>query len=168
LDAISRWSAEKKLLLNLRKLQAILILNSAVGMVLPSLFLSMEEIPWYDAVTDRGVVMDGRLHFDRQVTKGCSWVYATLHRLLLLKFLTPKRVRLKLCKAFLLSYFFYCDVAFSHLSSIYTADVCRWFSIAVLNMYLIFVIVTTYTQAGMSSWLCLFLIIMIFLFFCSF
>jgi hypothetical protein len=119
LDAISRWSAEKKLLLNLRKLQAILNLNSAVGMVLPSLFLSMEEIPWYDAVIDRGVVIDGRLHFDRQVTKVCSWVYATLHRLLLLKFLTPKRVILKLCKAFLLSYFFYCDVIFSHLSSIH-------------------------------------------------
>jgi hypothetical protein len=36
----------------------------------------------------------------------------------LLKFLTPKRVRLKLCKARLLPYFFYCDVVFSYLSSV--------------------------------------------------
>jgi hypothetical protein len=48
----------------------------------------------------------------------CSKVYATLHRLHLLKFLTPKRVRLKLCKALFLSYFFYCDIVCSHLSSI--------------------------------------------------
>jgi hypothetical protein len=92
-------SAENGLLLNPRNSQAILISNSAVGMVLPSLFLSTEEIPWCDAVTDLGVVMDGRLRFDRQVTKVCSRVYATLHGLRLLKFLTPKRVRLKLCKA---------------------------------------------------------------------
>jgi hypothetical protein len=39
----------------------------------------MEEIPWWEAVTDLGVVTDGRLRFDRQV------FYATLHRLRLLK-----------------------------------------------------------------------------------
>jgi hypothetical protein len=80
--------------------------------------LGTEEIPWCDAVTELGVVIDGRLRFDRQVTKVCSRVYATLHRLLLLKFLTPKRVRLKLCKAWLLPCFFYCDIVFSHLSFI--------------------------------------------------
>jgi hypothetical protein len=65
LAAISRWSAENRLLLNPRKSQAILISNYAVGMVLPSLFLGTEEIPWCDAVTDLGVVIDGRLRFDR-------------------------------------------------------------------------------------------------------
>jgi hypothetical protein len=39
LGAISRWSDENGLLFNHRKIQAILISNSAVGMVLPSLFL---------------------------------------------------------------------------------------------------------------------------------
>jgi hypothetical protein len=118
LAAIYRWSAENGLLLLLNpcKLQAILISNSAVGMVLSSLFLGTEQIPWCDAITDLGVVIDGRLCFDRQVTKVCSRVYATLHRLLLLKFLTPKQVRLKLSKALLLPYFFYCDVVFSHMS----------------------------------------------------
>jgi hypothetical protein len=82
-------------------------------MVLPSLFLGTEEIPWCDAVSDLGVVIDGRLCFDRQVTKVYLRFNATLHRLRLLKFLTPKRVRLKLCKALLLPYFFYCDVVFS-------------------------------------------------------
>jgi hypothetical protein len=46
-------------------------------MMLPSLFLGTEEIPWYDAVTDLELVIDGRLRFDRQVTKECSTVYAT-------------------------------------------------------------------------------------------
>jgi hypothetical protein len=64
------------------------------------------------------MVIDGRLCFDRQVTKICSRAYATLHILRLLKFLNPKRVRLKLCNALLLPYFFYCDVVFSHLSSV--------------------------------------------------
>jgi hypothetical protein len=82
------------------------------------MFLGMEEIPLCDAVTDLGVVIDGRLRFDRQVTKLCSKINTTRHRLHLLKFLTPKRVRLKLCKALLLPYFFYCDVVLSHLSSV--------------------------------------------------
>jgi hypothetical protein len=86
-------------------------------MVLPSLFESTEEIPWCDAVTHLGVVTDGRRRFDRQVTKVCSRAYATLHRLRLLKFLTPKRVRLKLCKALLLRYFFYYDIIFSQASA---------------------------------------------------
>jgi hypothetical protein len=43
--AISRFSAENGLFLNHRKSQAILILNYAVGMVLPSLFLGTQEIP---------------------------------------------------------------------------------------------------------------------------
>jgi hypothetical protein len=89
-----------------------------VGIVLPCLFLGTEEIPWCDAVTDLGVVINGRLRFDRQVTKVCSRVYASLHRQRLLKILTPKRVRLKLCGDLLFPYFFYCDVVFSHLSSV--------------------------------------------------
>jgi hypothetical protein len=150
------------LLLKPRKSKAILILNSAVGMVLPSLFLGTEEIPWCDAVTDLGVFIDGRLRFDREV-------YATLNRLRLLKFLTPKRVILKLCKALLLSYFFYCDVVFSHLSSVDSKlDVCRWLSIAALDLCLIFVVMTTYPHAGMNSRVCLILIIMIFVLFLSF
>jgi hypothetical protein len=86
-------------LLNPRKSQVIPILNFAVGMVLSSLFLGSAKIPWCDAVTDLGVVIDGRL-------------YATLHILRLLKFLIPKRVRLKLCKALLLPYLFYSTMLF--------------------------------------------------------
>jgi hypothetical protein len=41
LAAISRWLAENGLLLNRHKSQEILILNSTVGMVLPTLFLGM-------------------------------------------------------------------------------------------------------------------------------
>jgi hypothetical protein len=46
LAAISRWSAENRLLLNPQNLQVILIFNSAVGMVLPCLLLGTEKIPW--------------------------------------------------------------------------------------------------------------------------
>jgi hypothetical protein len=49
---------------------------------------------------------------------------------------------------------------FSHLSSVDS----RWLSIAVLDMYLIFVVIITYPNAGMNYWVCLFLIIMIFVF----
>jgi hypothetical protein len=66
---------------------------------------------------DLGCLIDSRLQFGRHITKICSKVYAvyaTLHRLRLLKFLTPKRVRLKLCKALLLQHFF----TFSRLSSV--------------------------------------------------
>jgi hypothetical protein len=59
--AMSRWLAQNRLLLNPRKSRAVLISNSAVGMVLPSMFLGTEEIPWCDAATDLGVVIDGRL-----------------------------------------------------------------------------------------------------------
>jgi hypothetical protein len=62
-------------------------------MVLPSLFLGTEEIPWSDVVTDLGAVIDDRLRVDRQFTKMCSRVYATLHRLHFFKFLKPKQVR---------------------------------------------------------------------------
>jgi hypothetical protein len=85
---------------------------------MPHLFLGTEKIPWCDVVTDLGIVIDCRLTCGRQVTKVCSKVYATLYRLPLLKFLTQKRARLKLCKALLLPYFFYCDVVFSCLSSV--------------------------------------------------
>jgi hypothetical protein len=92
LASIARWAAENGLSLNPRKSQAILISNSNAGLVMPHLFLGTEKIPWCDVVT----VIDSRLTFGRQVTRVCSKVYSTLYRLRLLKFLTPKRVRLKL------------------------------------------------------------------------
>jgi hypothetical protein len=91
--AISRRLVENGLLLN------------------PCKFIGTKEISWCDAVTDQGVVTDGRLCIDRQI-------YATLHRLRLLKFLILMWVRLKLCKALLFPYFFYCDAVFSHLSTV--------------------------------------------------
>jgi hypothetical protein len=51
-------------------------------------------------------------------------------------------------EALVLPYFFYCDIDFSHLSSVN--------------------VMTTYPHIGMNSWVCLFLIIMIFVFFRSF
>jgi hypothetical protein len=85
---------------------------------MPHLFLGTKKIPWCDVVTDLGVFIDGRLTFCRQFMKVCSKIYATLYRLRLLKFLTPKRVRLNLCKALLLTCFSYFDIVFSRLSSV--------------------------------------------------
>jgi hypothetical protein len=134
LASISRWAAEYGLSLKPRKSQTIPIFNSNAGLVMPHLFLGTETIPWCDVVTDLGVVIDGRRTFGRQVTKVCSKIYSTLYRLRLLKFLTPKRVRLKLCKALLLPCFFYFDVVFSRLYSVdsrrymhcSTCKVCFW------------------------------------------
>jgi hypothetical protein len=78
ISALNKDLAENGFLLNPRKLHAIIISNSAMGVVLPSLFL---EIPWCDAVTDLGLGIDGYLRFDRQVS---SRVYATLHLLIAL------------------------------------------------------------------------------------
>jgi hypothetical protein len=116
LEAIYRWSIENGLLLNPAKSQAILVSNSPPELPLPLLFLGDVELEWKDVVTDLGLLIDCRLRFGRHVTKICSRVYGTLHRLRLLKFLTPKSVRLKLCKALLLPHFFYCDIVFSSLS----------------------------------------------------
>jgi hypothetical protein len=106
LASISRWAAGKGLSLNPCKFQANLISNSNVDLVMPHLFLGTKKIPWCDVVTDLGVVIDGRLTFCRQFMKVCSKIYATLYTLRLLKLLTPKKVRLRLCKALLLLYFF--------------------------------------------------------------
>jgi hypothetical protein len=84
---------------------------------LPLLFLGDDiALNWKDVVTDLGLLINCRLRFGRHVTKICSRVYSTLHRLRLLKLLTPKSVRLKLCKALLLPHFFYCDIVFAGLS----------------------------------------------------
>jgi hypothetical protein len=111
LAAISQWSADNGLLLSPRKSQAIVISNSAVGMVLPSLFLGIRR-------RFHGVMPLLTWGWLSMVVRLRSRVYATLHRVRLLEFLTPKRVKLKLCKALLLPCFFYCNVVFSHLSSV--------------------------------------------------
>jgi hypothetical protein len=138
-----------------------------MGMVLPTLFLGKEEIPWCDAVTNLGLVIDGRLRFDRQATKVCSRVYATLHILRLLKFLTPKRVRLKLCKALLLPYFFYCDIVFSHLSSVDSRRLQLAFNSCTRFVFNLRRYDHLSTRRN-ELLVCLFLIIMIFVFFRSF
>jgi hypothetical protein len=79
-------------------------------------------------VTDLGLLIDSRLRFGRHVTKICSRVYSTLHRLRLLKFLTPKSVRLKLCKALLLPHFF-TVISFSLVYRVWMIGATRWLSI---------------------------------------
>jgi Reverse transcriptase (RNA-dependent DNA polymerase) len=117
LDAIFRWSVENGLNLNASKTQAMLISNAAQVSPLSDLLLGGVVLEWKDVVLDLGLLIDSELHFDRQVTKICSKVYGALHRLRLLKFLTPKAVRLKLCKALLVPQFFYCDVIWSGIRS---------------------------------------------------
>jgi hypothetical protein len=103
LEAIHRWSIRNGLLLNPAKLQVILVPNSTPELPLPLWFLGDTALEWKNVVTDLGLLIDCRLRFGRHVTKICSRVYSTLHRLRLLKFLTPKSVSLKLCKALFLS-----------------------------------------------------------------
>jgi hypothetical protein len=52
------------------------------------------------------------------VTNICSKIYGMLHRLRLLKYITPKHIRLKLCKALLLPTFFYSDIIYTDLRSV--------------------------------------------------
>jgi hypothetical protein len=113
LEAIHRWSIKNELLLNPPKSQAILVSNSPPELPLPLLFLGDIGLEWKDVVTDLGLLIDCRLRFGQHVTKICLKVYSHLHGLQLLKFLTPKSVRLKLCKALLLPHFFYCEIVFS-------------------------------------------------------
>jgi hypothetical protein len=52
------------------------------------------------------------------VTNICSKIYGMLHGLRLLKYLTPKHIRLKLCKALLLPTFFYSDITYTDVRSV--------------------------------------------------
>jgi hypothetical protein len=82
LEAIHRWSIENGLLLNPAKSQAILVSNSPPELPLPLLVLGDIALEWKDVVTaDLGLLIDSRLRFGRHVTKICSRVYNTLHRL---------------------------------------------------------------------------------------
>jgi hypothetical protein len=94
LEAIFRWSVENGLTLNASKTQTILISNDFQGSPLPNLFLGGVLLDWRDVVLNLGLLIDSKLLFDRHVTKICSKVYGALHRLRLLKFMTPKVVRL--------------------------------------------------------------------------
>lgn len=117
LEAIFRWSTDNGLVLNSDKTQAMLIANGAPMGPLPNLSLGGVSLNWKDVVLDLGLLIDSELNFDRHVTKISSEVYGTLHRLRLLKFLTPKAVRLKLCKALLIPKFLYCNVIYSGIRS---------------------------------------------------
>jgi hypothetical protein len=109
LEAIHRWLIENGLLLHSAKLRVILVSNSPSDLSLPLLFLGEIALDWKDVVTHLGLLIDYRF---RHVTKICPRVYSTLDRLQLLKFLTPKSVQLKLCKALFLLHYFYCDIFF--------------------------------------------------------
>lgn len=113
LAEIFNWSVENGLKLNASKTQAMLISNAVQVSPLSNLILGGVVLEWKDVVLDLGLLIDSKLLFDRHVTKICSRIYGALHRLRLLKFLTPKSVRLKLCKALLVPQFFYCDIIWS-------------------------------------------------------
>jgi hypothetical protein len=120
LASVHRWSIDNGLLLNSRKSQGLFVSSSLSSQPLPSLFLGQDLIEWSDQVKDLGMLLDSRLRFSYLVTNICSKVYGTLHRLRLLKYLTPKHIRFKLCKALLLPIFFYSDVIYSDLLSMYS------------------------------------------------
>jgi hypothetical protein len=63
----------------LSKFQAILVSNSPPTVPLPILLLSDVALEWKDVVTDLGLLIDGRIRFDRHVTKICFKDNATLH-----------------------------------------------------------------------------------------
>jgi hypothetical protein len=86
LEAIFRWSAETGLTLNASKTQAMLISNDSPVSPLPNLFLGGVLLDWRDVVLNLGLLIDSKLLFVR---------HGALHRLRLLKFMTPKVVRLK-------------------------------------------------------------------------
>lgn len=107
LAVILDWSRENGLLLNPRKSQAMLIINRNSPRNRPRVLLGTEPIEWSDNVKDLGIYVDSRLNFSRHVSDVCSKVYSALSRLRLLKYLTPKHIRLKLCKSLILPHFYY-------------------------------------------------------------
>jgi hypothetical protein len=115
------------------------------------LFLGDIALEWKDIFTDLGLLIDCALRFGRHVTKICSRVYSTLHGLWFLKFLTPKSVRLKLCKAFLLPHFF-TVIFFSLVCLICMVGACRWLLIAAQGMSLVLGGSITCACLRMSSW----------------
>jgi len=115
LAAILNWSRTNGLLLNPRKSQAMLIIDRNSPQNLPQILLGTDSIEWSSSVKDLGIFVDSRLNFSRHVSEVCSKVYTALHRLRLLKYLTPRHVRLKLCKSLILPLFYYGAVFCSNL-----------------------------------------------------
>ena len=107
LAAILDWSEKNGLLLNAKKSQAMLIINRNSPQNLPRILLGTNPIEWSNHVRNLGIYVDSRLNFSRHVSAVCSKVYATLHRLRLLKYLTPRHVRLDLCRSLILPAFYY-------------------------------------------------------------
>jgi hypothetical protein len=103
LEAIHRWSIENGLLLNPTKSQTILVSKSPPELPLCSCCF------W---VILRWIIAFGLDAMSRR----SAGVFSTLHILRLLKFLTPKSIPMKLCKALLLPHFFYYNIVFSSLS----------------------------------------------------
>jgi hypothetical protein len=97
----------------------------------PQLLLGAEPIDWSSSVKDLGIFVDSRLNFSRHLSEICSKVYTTLHRLRLLKYLTPRHVRLKLCKSLILPFFYYGAVFCTNL---HDRD-ARWLEVA-FNSYI--------------------------------
>jgi hypothetical protein len=93
----------------------MLIVTQNMPSSLPRLYLGSEPVEWSEAVRDLGIMIDCRLNFNRHVTEVCSKVYSSLHRLRLLKYLTPRHVKMKLCKALILPFFYYGDVFCNNL-----------------------------------------------------
>jgi hypothetical protein len=79
--------------LNPKKSQVMLVINRNS----PALFLGAEPIEWVDNIKDLGIYVDSRLNFSRHVSEVCRKAYAALHCLRLLKYLTPRHIRMKLC-----------------------------------------------------------------------
>jgi hypothetical protein len=104
LAVILNWSQVNGLLLNPRKSQAMLIINRNSLRNPPQLLLGAEPIDWSSSVKDLGIF-----------SEVCSKVYTTLHRLRLLKYLTPRHVRLKICKSLILPFIYYVAVFCTNL-----------------------------------------------------
>ena len=85
----------------------MLIINRNSPQNLPRILLGTNPIEWSNHVRNLGIYVDSRLNFSRHVSAVCSKVYATLHRLRLLKYLTPRHVRLDLCRSLILPAFYY-------------------------------------------------------------
>jgi hypothetical protein len=104
LAGLAARSQPNGLLFNPRKSQAMLIINRNSLKNPPQILLGAEPIDCSSNVKDLGIFADSRLNLSRHISEVC---YTTLHRLRPLKYVTPRHVRLKLCKSVILPFFYY-------------------------------------------------------------
>lgn len=99
-------------MLNVPKLQAVLINDRRNSLVLNDVFMDGVKVKFTSCVTNLGLRMSADFAWESQYNRIVSKVYGGLRSLSVNRAMIPERTRIQLVKSLLLPHFSYCDVVF--------------------------------------------------------